>query len=276
MPTRRRGFDLTDRPRNPFPTVPLEMMEGNKRVGVVGKNSGGSVVTVDMVSGSAPATYSIFNSRGGDPTEPEALTLFVGKELIAFQDSGGDGREPSTDLALIVEWSCQNFTGRAEIDVLNGTTLSLMASELKVSLRSTAENPDYSSGSYRVSVGAAPGIRPANAPPQRTVRLPPHTVGGSIFGPDSEFELAVPTFARGFYPLSAGDGDGRHCDFTVFQKSRNAVLCQHLYVINSPAAPHLMSPLRIPLVNHARSIVVKNIDLANNIIDFCLVFDLSL
>jgi hypothetical protein len=269
-----KGMDRPAGPDTSHLQRPMEMRDtGSQSRGLLANGNAGATITIpELAEDADPLTYPLFEIRG-DPSEPEPVTVFVSREWITAPGGDVDG-EWSTDLALIAEWNVQHFNGRAEIDLMNGTMFSLMASTLKLSVRIALTHPDYGSGgSYRISAGVSHGIRPSYAPPQRTVWRDRSLYASSLNPGDPGSPFLIPPYARGVYPMALAAGDGQWCNFSLFQCASQSgfSLSQHLYTAGT-----VISPLRIPLINGARWILITNTDAVKSLIRPALIFDLAL
>lgn len=221
-------------------------------------SSGTSIVTVDSPD---PVFYPMFECRG-NPLAPDETTVFATREYVNQSYLTDEYSEPG--LTLVVEWGIQNFSAVAELDLINGMVFSLMASYLKMAIR-TEPAADKSSGQIRITAGASYGIRPAHAPPQKTMR------GLTNLGPTDESTVNIPAFARGVYPVVMPNGEGQWCNFILTQNTAGGIrLSEHPYISDG-----VISPIRIPLLNDAQKVSIVNTDGVKELVRVNFIFDLS-
>lgn len=217
---------------------------------------GTSIVTRDEGS---PQTYNALQLQGDD-RYPDPVTI-----MASFLP--GTTYAPQPGFTMEIRWGVQNFQSEVEVDLTNGCMLSLMASFLRVRVKS---DPVVTEGVARIGVTASYGIRPAHAPPTLTRRS-----SGAVAPAATGEEVQIPDYARGVMPIPLITTANQYAgDFVVRQKDQaGTVLSEHPYIFSG--ATGYLSASRIALLNDCNLVDIENVDAANNIAMTWL-FDLAL
>lgn len=202
---------------------------------------------------------TLIDLRGNEKC-PEALTVFC-----SFLDT--QEYSPSPGLFLVCDFGASK---KMEVDVCQGVVFSLIASSLRVELRSA---PKVSTGVNLITVAVAPGIRAAQYPPTRTL---PTIEGGSalIAAGATGGEMAIPPFARGVTPIPRFSTATTIADYVLRQKEASAAAGGNSISMHPYMSAGFMSGPRVPLHKDATHLDVVNVDGANNII-MAYSFDLA-
>lgn len=144
----------------------------------------------------APATGPAFNETAVDMFDwsapagsvPRTMALHLSAEAVKQSFSNADSYP---DIYAKIWWGVEQASHYAEVDVLRGTSLSLVATAVRV--RMVARNVPNQGGppwqaypsDFNVSASIGIGEGPSNRRPTRTLHAPP-----------GAYEFEVPRFAR--------------------------------------------------------------------------------
>ena len=202
--------------------------------------------------------------------DSEVITICFGITGAGFVNNPGDVVLLPPDIFLrgVLEWGVGAANYTAEVDILQGTVISIPASFIRVGVRyEPSITASFTVLPYRVNASLSYGFIGQRSSPRYTVRFPQVAPG-----PAGVVSSNIPPFATGFTILSGGPTGFSPCNFTVRGYQGAGLMSAGSMATGSNLGNQIES--QFPLFNSARIINIENTGPAPA--DYQVIYSLSL
>jgi hypothetical protein len=207
--------------------------------------------------------------------DSDVITICFGITGIGFESTPGDITLLPPDIFLrgILEWGVGAANYTAEVDILQGTVISIPASFIRVGARyEPSITATFASLPYRVNASLSYGFIGQRSSPRYTDRFPQVAPG-----PAGVVSSNIPPFATGFTILSADSTAGgvavfSPCNFNVRGYQGAGLSSAGSMATGSNLGNQIES--QFPLFNSARLLQIENT--GPNPADYQVIYSLSL
>lgn len=232
----------------------------------VGFNNGRSV----LISGNGEtleiATIPIIELKGDDEVA-RGVVITLQSELVTFQSTN--------ELIAKLEWGSGGFQANAEVDILNGVSVNLHCSWVRV----TAGINAILGAQYKVGAFASYGNTPPGSSPQKTAfRAEDNTVLGTIGPGATSKRVIIPQFANTVMLVNENSVAATdNVPYSLkFLGQIGGILHEAYFNSATGSNSGFKAGIPIPWAGNAKKIEIRNRDGALSILKPRLIFGLSL